>query len=452
MSAGEPPPLSVQEVTVELGGRTILDRVSLSAGAGEFVALTGPNGAGKTTLLRTVLGFLRATRGRVELAGAPAGQLRPRARARRVAWVPQSEGPGANLPVETYVLFGRYAHLPAFGSESVRDRRRAAEALAAVDLADRADTPLHALSGGERQRALLARALAQDCPLLLLDEPTAHLDMSHQLDLLGRVRELCHSAGKSAVAALHDLNLAARFADRIAVLSHGRLVADGPPPEVLSEELLLEVWGVDAELRQDGRSGLPYLVPSLPRRPAPPTGRLLPARIHVVGGGGSATGLLRALVQAGYPVTAGVTPLFDTDTETAMSLRLPTAVELPFAPIGPEAQAKLVELLQGSRAIVIAPFPVGPGNLANLRAVGEFAERRQVYLLEPPGAAPRDFAGGAARALLDALRRAGARSVGSVDELLSRLAAAGPPGPDGGVSDRDARPPPQEPKGREALG
>lgn len=436
MSVPGAAPASVSGLSVRLGGRMVLEHVDLTARAGEFVALTGPNGSGKTTLLRTLLGFLPPATGQLRLGGEAVTGLRPRERARRAAWVPQQELPGVNLSVEAYVLFGRYAHLALFAAESAEDRARATEALRTVDLADRALEPIYTLSGGERQRAQLARALAQDAPLLLLDEPTAHLDMGHQLDLLSRVRDLCHTRGTSAVAALHDLNLAARFADRIVVLSHGRKVADGPAASVLSEELLMDVWGVQAELRHDRESGLPYLVPSLPRRRPPGAGEAGgKATVHVVGGGGSAAAILRALVDAGHSVTAGVTSVFDTDTEVALALRVPTVVELPFAPIGEEAQRRLDSLLADCAAIVVAPFPVGPGNMANLREVALWADRRRVFLVEGAAGQAQDFTGGQGEEVRRQLRGAGATSVGSAEELLRRLAEPGGPGapspPDG---------------------
>ncbi|MCI4337754.1 MAG: ABC transporter ATP-binding protein, partial [Thermoplasmata archaeon] len=259
MSASRP--VEVEDLSVRFGARSALSRVSWTASAGELVALAGPNGSGKSTLLRACLGLLAPTQGTVRLFGTDCGQLSIRERARRVAWVPQEEAPRDNLRLIEYVLFGRYAHLPPFTGESADDRRTAERALAEAGLADRADSGILELSGGERQRLLLARALAQETPLLLLDEPTAHLDIGHQLDLFERVRRQVRDRGLCAIAAMHDLNLAARFADRILVLSHGRLVSDGPPESVLSVPLLREVWGVETELRRDPHSHRPYLLP-----------------------------------------------------------------------------------------------------------------------------------------------------------------------------------------------
>ncbi|HYA54956.1 MAG TPA: ABC transporter ATP-binding protein, partial [Thermoplasmata archaeon] len=230
-------PLRLRSLTVRYGDRTALQDVDLEVPAGEFLALAGPNGSGKTTLLRAALGFLAPAAGRVELFGKDVSRLPIVERARRVAWVPQEENPRDDIPLGDYVLYGRYAHLAWLQGDAPADRETAARALAAVGLADRARDGVLSVSGGERQRAILARALVQESPLLLLDEPTSHLDIGHQIDLLSRVRDLSRERGVTVVAALHDLNLAARFSDRIVVLSRGRRVADGPPSEVLSEEL-----------------------------------------------------------------------------------------------------------------------------------------------------------------------------------------------------------------------
>lgn len=418
--------LHARGLTVRFGERTALQDVDLEVPRGQFVALAGPNGSGKTTLLRAALGFLGPDSGSVELFGTDVLRLSIAERARRVAWVPQQENPRDDAPLFEYVLYGRYAHLGWLQRESADDREAAARALRAVGLGDRARDGILSVSGGERQRAILARALVQEAPLVLLDEPTSHLDIAHQLDLLTRVQELSRARGVTVVAALHDLNLAARFADRIVVLSRGRRVADGPPAAVLSEELLARVWGVVADLRRDPRTGAPYL---LPHHIVPPvtesSGTFLgKGPVHVVGGGGSGAPYMRALSEAGYRVTAGALHLLDSDLETAESLGALTAVEVPFAPIGEEVRQRLEVLLDGAKAVVVAPFPVGPSNLPNLEEVRRSVGRVPVLLVRRPPAEEWDFTGGRARALEDELRRGGAREVAGVREMLAALAVA----------------------------
>ncbi len=425
MSGRPTPAFASERLTVRLGGRTVLHELDLTARRGELLALTGPNGSGKTTLLRSALGLVTPTRGEVRLLGEATRSLAIRERARRVAWMPQEEAAFENVPLFDYVLFGRYAHLPPFSGEGPADRAAAEAALREVGLWEQRDRGILEVSGGERQRVLLARAVAQDTPILLLDEPTAHLDIGHQLDLLERVRRFCRERDRCAIAALHDLNLAARYADRVAVLSRGRLVADGPPGEVLSEALLREVWGVVAELRRDPVSGLPYLLPRLPDRSAgAPAPRRTPP-IHVVGGGGAAAPVLRAHVEDGQRVTTGALPLFDTDLEVAEELGLPSASEVPFAPLGPQARQEHRALLDEAGTIVVAPFAVGPSNLANLEDLLGRAATIPVYLIETTPIATRDFTGGRATALRDRLVAEGARSVPDLPALRAALARRG---------------------------
>jgi len=425
------PPLRLRGVTVRFGGRPALQDVDLEVARGQFVVLAGPNGSGKTTLLRAALGFLDPDAGSVALFGDDVRELPVIERARRVAWVPQEETPRDDVPLFDYVLYGRYAHLGWLEGEGATDRAAAQTALESVGLGDRAEDGILSVSGGERQRAILARALVQEAPLVLLDEPTTHLDIAHQLDLLDRVRSLVRDRNVTVVAALHDLNLAARYADRIVVLSRGRRVADGPPAAVISEELLARVWGVVADLRRDPRTGAPYLLPHhlVPTSPTAPGTMLGRGPVHVVGGGGSGAPYLRALSEAGYRVTAGGLHLLDSDLEAAESLGALTAVEVPFAPIGEEVRARLRTLLASATAVVVAPFPVGPSNLPNLEEVAGQLGRIPILLVRRTPGPVWDFTGGRAEALVERLRRGGAREVAGVDEVLATLAALATPRP-----------------------
>ena len=230
----------------------VLDGVSVSVAPRELVAVVGPNGAGKSTLLRVLLGFLERASGDVTLSGTPLDALSRREIARRAAFVPQGFRTDFAFRVREMVAMGRTPHLGRFEPEGPADRAAIARAMEATGVAPMAQRAFTELSGGEQQRVLLARAFAQDTRLLVLDEPNASLDLLHAHELMTLVRRRT-DGGASAVAALHDLSLAARFCDRLVVLSRGRVHADGPPGEVLTEDLMREVWRVSARiLRQDG--------------------------------------------------------------------------------------------------------------------------------------------------------------------------------------------------------
>lgn len=256
MSGRRPVELAVEALRYATEGHTLLHGVDLAARPGETVGVVGPNGSGKTTLLRCVYGALRPTAGRVLLDGADAAGLGARDRARRVAVVPQDAAGTFGLTVREVVAMGRSPHKRFWEQDGPDDVRRVAEALRTVGAGGFADRRYDALSGGERQRALVARALVQDPGLLALDEPTNHLDIRYQLEILGLVRAL----PATALLVLHDLNLAASYCDRLYVLSDGRVAASGTPAQVLTEDLLAEVYGVRTRITTHPATAAPNIV------------------------------------------------------------------------------------------------------------------------------------------------------------------------------------------------
>ena len=240
------------------GCREVLRALDLTLARGDLVALVGTNGSGKTTLLRLLTGVLRADGGEVRFDGRPLANWRRMDLARRVAVLPQHLDLPAGFRVAELVAMGRAPHARHLFASTAEDDRAVARALADADASDIADRPAEELSGGERQRLLVAMALAQEPDLLLLDEPTLHLDLAHQVALLAAIRRLREQRGLTVLAVLHDLNLAAAFAPRIAVLDGGLIVADGPPAEVLSPDLVQRVFevAVDEARTPEGRRHL----------------------------------------------------------------------------------------------------------------------------------------------------------------------------------------------------
>lgn len=253
-------------------GADVLHGIDLEVGSGEVVAVIGPNGSGKSTLLRLLLGSRRPDAGRALLFGRPAADWDPAERARRVAALPQHEQPAFPVTVAELVGMGRYPWLGRWGRPGPRDRAAVADALERCRVTDLATREFATLSGGERQRARLARALAQEPAGLALDEPTAALDLAHDMELWHRLREES-AAGRAVLLATHDLNRAARFADRLVLLHHGRAVAAGPPKTVLDAPVLETVWGWPVRVVPLGGDGpdrtAPQVVPRAGPRPDP---------------------------------------------------------------------------------------------------------------------------------------------------------------------------------------
>ncbi|MFE7901196.1 ABC transporter ATP-binding protein [Streptomyces sp. NPDC057424] len=247
--------LRADRVSRRAGGRLVLDGVALAPETGSTVGVLGPNGSGKSTLLRLLAGMLAPASGVVTLDGTPLGDLPRRTVARRLAVVEQQSDTQVELTVEDVVRLGRVPHRRAWMPASADDERAVHAALERTGLDARSGQLWHTLSGGERQRVQIARALAQEPRELLLDEPTNHLDIHHQLDLLTLVTGL----PVTTVVALHDLNLAAMYCDRVVVLSSGRVVAGGAPGEVLTAELIAEVYGVRATVSREGPEGRPHV-------------------------------------------------------------------------------------------------------------------------------------------------------------------------------------------------
>ncbi|MFI6516774.1 ABC transporter ATP-binding protein [Spirillospora sp. NPDC050679] len=249
--------VEVAGLSVELDGRAVLSDVSLRAPAGSWTAVIGPNGAGKSTLLRAILG-LRPARGEISVAGADPRALKPRHRARLVAYAPQSPNLPAGMTVLDYTLLGRSPYIPHLGRESARDRAVAGEALERLDLTGLAGRELGRLSGGERQRVVLARALAQQTSTLLLDEPTTALDIGHQQQVMELIDRLRTADGLTVVTTIHDLTLAGQYADGLVLLSGGRVAAAGPPAEVLTRSMIAEHFDARVHV-SPGPDGRPVL-------------------------------------------------------------------------------------------------------------------------------------------------------------------------------------------------
>ena len=406
----------------------VLDGLTLTVGAGEMVGLLGPNGAGKSTLLKLAAGSLRPASGTVRIHDADIRHLSRLAVARQVAVVPQDFDVRFAYTVRQIVELGRTPHLGAWGIAGASDRAAVASALDITGTARLADRIFNELSGGERQRVLVALALAQDAGIVLLDEPTAHLDIKHQLEVLELLRLLNRERHITLVAVMHDLNLAARYFPRLVLYKRG-VVADGSPARVLRGDLLSKVYETPVQVGiLRGAEHLSVLPPASAgvrddgqsERPAHP------AVVHVVAGGGSGELLMRTLADARVPFTAGPLNVGDSDFELAQRLAVLTLAEPPYAPISAQGIAATRERMLEAGAVVICPAPLGPGNVAVLEVAHEALRAGvPVRLLEPGlrlyDAGGRDTA--SADALADAVRARDFSGRGA--DLYQTLVASG---------------------------
>lgn len=393
--------LVLRGVTAGYGATPVLRDVDLEVRRGEVVGLVGPNGSGKTTAVRVASRALPPDAGTVRVAGEDPYAVGARVAARSVAVVPQDVRVAFPFTVLETVLMGRTPYRTSWGGDRPEDWAIAREAMVEAEVLHLADREVGELSGGERRRVLLAQALAQDAPVLLLDEPTTHLDLRHVVDLLAVVRDLAERRGRAVLAVLHDLTVAAHACDRIVALDGGRVVASGEPSAVVTPDLLADVYGVRGDVDVDPTTGRPTV-----RVAAAPRARAVGGRrVHVVGGAGRAAPLLRSLAAAGCDVSVGVLHAGDDDALVAERLNLRRVVIPAFATIDDASAAETRALMAEAEAVVVLDPPVGPGNLGNLRlALDAAAAGGAVILVEGSPIADRDFAAGAATEAWSALR------------------------------------------------
>ena len=389
--------LAALDLVYQVDAARLLDSVYLQADSGEFIGLIGPNGAGKTTFLKAVSGLVRSQEGTVHLDGHDLRGMSARDIARLQALVPQIAAFTFGFTSLEVVLMGRYPHMGRLQVEGAEDRRIASEVMGLTETEAFADRPLTTLSGGERQRVFVARALAQQPQILLLDEPTSNLDIMHQLKVLDIVQGLV-AQGITAVAAIHDLTLAARYCQRLVLMSEGRVLAQGAPEEVLTSTNIEEAFHVRAVIVQDPFTGKPTVNPLDQSQSSASQG--YEARVHVVCGGGTGARLMYELQRAGFTVTAGVLGAGDTDRSAADILDIGYVPVPAFSTIDQETHLRHLGLVEASDIAVLCDMPVGAANLRNLEAL---RSARRLITLEGVPLEERDFTGEAAQELFQEL-------------------------------------------------
>lgn len=394
LAGAQPTELALDGITFGYTATPVVRDVTFTVAAGEMVALIGPNGGGKSTLLKLAAGVLKPRAGSVHLGGERLAQLRRQEVARRIAVVPQDFTVQFGYTVREVVGLGRLPHRAGLASPHADDREAVERSLERTGMAALGDRIFNELSGGERQRALMALALAQSSKVVLLDEPTAHLDIKHQIEVLELLRRLNAERGLTVVAVLHDLNLAARYFPRL-VLFNQRIIADGAPASVLDAGLLEDVYGTPVQVGiLRGEEHLSVLPPGYVRVPDVPDSEdeSVPAMVHVLAGGGSGELLMRALADARIAFSAGPLTVGDSDYALARRLAVLCFAEPPCAPVSREGLAVAREHMAAARAVIVCPAPLGPGNISLLEAASEALRAGiDVILLEPGEPASGDL-------------------------------------------------------------
>ena len=406
--------LSVDGVECRYGSVKILENVSFTVKDGDFVGIIGPNGSGKTTLLKSISRTLKPYKGTIILDKIDIYNIKSIDLAKQMAIVPQESNIGFSFTALDIVLMGRNPHMKRFQMESESDLTIVRKAMNRTNTWHLADRPINELSGGEKQRVVIARALAQEPKVLLLDEPLTHLDMINQLEIMDLVKELCTKEHLIVLAVIHDLNLAARYCSSLLLLKGATIFAAGSVENVLTSENIKAVFRVDTIVRKSLVTNSLFVIPLSPQKSSVPRN----CAIHIIAGAGTGTVVMKALFDEGYEVTAGVLNMLDTDYETAELLKIPTVSEAPFSPITEESKRLLSEMIFKSAIVVVTSVPFGYGNLSNLETALEAAKRGiRTYVIDEVPIESRDFTAGIATALMVDLKKSGAIFIKHPSEL-----------------------------------
>jgi iron complex transport system ATP-binding protein len=396
----------------------VVSDLSMRVDSGDFIAIIGPNGSGKTSFLKSISRALKPRQGVVLLGGENLYDLPARQVARNLAMVPQDSQLAFGFTALEVVIMGRNPHLGRLQSAGAQDLEIARQAMEKANVWHLADRPVTELSGGERQRVIIAQALAQDTRLLLLDEPTQHLDINHQLALLHMLSEMC-GRGLAVIMVIHDINLASQYCNQILVIKKGREFARGTPQEVLTSAVLQEVFGVGSIITSHAVTKRPHVV-FLPA--ADGLSSAAGPRIHLICGGASGAPMMRDLLERGAYLTAGVINLGDGDEEVGRALELRMATEVPFSHISREAHETNLELIGQADVVVVTDFHIGPGNLLNLEAARRALEYgKKVLLFSPESINERDHTGGLGSNAYRELIEVGAVQISDRESLMQAV-------------------------------
>lgn len=413
------PHLSVEKLAFNYGNKIVLDEISLQVEQGGFVAIVGPNGSGKSTLLKNLSAALIPLGGQVFLDGEALFKVEPQRLAKKLAVVPQETLVQFPFTVMETVLMGRMPHQKRFQGDTEEDLAIAERALAMTNTAHLRERLITELSGGERQRVIVARALAQEPQVLLLDEPTAHLDLQHQMELLHLLQDLNEKSNVTVLAVLHDLNLAARFSKHVVLLHDSHIYAAGLPEIVLTAAHIREVYGMEVIITANDLTGRFNIIPVALKTPIQKQKQDL--RLHLICGGGTGNFLLEQLIQQGYQVSCGVLNIGDSDWSKAKSLAIDVVEEVPFAEIDTKTYEKNKKRIEQAEVVVVLPIPFGHGNVGNLRQALEARQMGKVVILVGENISQRDFTGGEATKIYEELLQLEVKTIAQTAEIFPLL-------------------------------
>jgi iron complex transport system ATP-binding protein len=402
-------------------GTKVLNNLSFNVEAGSFVSILGPNGSGKSTLINLISKVLKNYNGEIKIRDKDIGKISTRDIAKLVAVVPQYINPGFDFTVGEIVLMGRFPYVSRFGREKKEDFETAQNVMEKTKILDLARKKFNELSGGEKQRVVIAQALVQNTPIMLLDEPTTHLDINFQIELMDLFYKLNSQEGKTIIGVFHDINLAINYSKKIIFLKNGSIYSYGDASTTVNKETIRNVFSSDVYVSKNPFTGKLYISPTFSAG-FEKDHSVKNIKIHVIGGGGAASPVLNLLCSRGYILSCGVVNNFDTDLDTAKMLEISYISEAPFSPISLDSQHKNLEFIKASDVVILPEIEFGHGNFSNLVSVKEALELgKKVIVIDGKNITVRDHTDGKARRLYDRIMKKGAIKVKDINEVLKIL-------------------------------
>lgn len=383
--------LQINNIACRYETVNVLENINFSADEGDFIGVIGPNASGKSTLLKSISKILKPHIGVVLLNERNLYTLKSIEVAKKIAVVPQESVISFAFSALEVVLMGRIPHLNRFEMESTKDLAIAKKAMQLTNSWYLRERPINQLSGGEKQRVIIARALTQEPKVLLLDEPTGHLDINHEIEILDLIKKLNKEERMVVIAIFHDLNIASQYCDRLILLNKGKIFTAGRVGNVLTGENIEKVYGIKVIVKQDELSGKLLIHPQRKR-----TIKETKGRVHIVAGSGTAIWLMNGLADNGYDVSLGVINIGDSDYITAKALDLDIVEEKPFSPIARESHEKNLKLTRQAEYVILTNIPIGFANIKNLEAI---KEAKNLIIIEEQPIEKRDYTKGEATKL-----------------------------------------------------
>jgi len=413
--------IKAREIKYRYGSDWVLNGLNLAVQQGEIAGVIGPNGSGKTTVLKLLSKVLKPESGNIWVMNQNIASMKHREIAKVMAVVPQGTSIAFPFTVREIVLMGRSPHLGILQMERESDLKIADNAMALTDTLGFADRNIDELSGGERQRVIVARALAQEPKVMLLDEPTSYLDINHQVEIFDLIKRLNGERDLTVVIVSHDLNMAAEYCDRLILLKSGRVYKDGSPRDVITEADIREVYEANVVVSENAMTGAPHITPisALMSRKY----RKHDLKIHLICGGGSGMRIMRLLAIEGYQVSVGVLNIGDTDYQLAKSLGMEIVEEAPFSHISDTAHQNNVEKVREADVVILSRAPIGIGNLKNMVAA-QTALGAGAKVIIPNSFDGMDYTDGKATAIFSDLKNRGGITAKDESQVLNIIVSS----------------------------